>query len=188
MQFFLESATMEMAQWLSICLPLRAWSIICVINPCPLSWPDHPFWSCPNYSPPIFHQPSSTNMVIILLPFEHVQYPSNSVPLLLLHLSPNPNFLPKNWELCNSSNWCRFGSKALNIYYGLKLMECIYFIFLRFYLFIHERHRERQRHRQREKQATCGDPYVELDPRTLASRPEPKADAKPLNHPGDPIF
>ena len=26
----------------------------------------------------------------------------------------------------------------------------------RFYLFIHERHRERQRHRQREKQAPCG--------------------------------
>ena len=38
-------------------------------------------------------------------------------------------------------------------------------IFLRFYLFIHERHTEseRQRHRQREKQAPCGEPDVGLD-------------------------
>ena len=32
------------------------------------------------------------------------------------------------------------------------------FVFLRFYLFIHERHR------QREKQAPCREPYVGLDP------------------------
>ena len=45
--------------------------------------------------------------------------------------------------------------------------------FLRFYLFIHERHtqRERQRHRQREKQ----------DPRSLGSCSEQKADAEPLS-------
>ena len=38
--------------------------------------------------------------------------------------------------------------------------------FLRFYLFILERHRERQRHRhrQREKQAPCREPDVGLDP------------------------
>ena len=46
--------------------------------------------------------------------------------------------------------------------------------------------RERQRHRQREKQAPCGEPDVGLDPRTLGSRPEPKADAQPLSHPGAP--
>ena len=39
----------------------------------------------------------------------------------------------------------------------------------RFYLFIHERHKERQRHRQREKQAPCREPYEGLDPRTPRS-------------------
>ena len=48
--------------------------------------------------------------------------------------------------------------------------------------------RERQRHRQREKQAPCGEPNMGLDPRTLGSRPEPKADAKPLSHPGAPVY
>ena len=58
------------------------------------------------------------------------------------------------------------------------------------YLFIHERHteRERQRHRQREKQAPCREPDVGLDPRTLRSRPKPKADAQPLSHPGIPLL
>ena len=51
-----------------------------------------------------------------------------------------------------------------------------------FYLFMRET--ERQRYRQREKQAPCEDPNVELDPRTLESCPEPKADAQPLSHPG----
>ena len=46
--------------------------------------------------------------------------------------------------------------------------------------------RERQRHRQREKQAPCREPDVGLDPRTPGSRPEPKADAQPLSHPGVP--
>ena len=47
---------------------------------------------------------------------------------------------------------------------------------------------ERQRRRQREKQAPYRDPDGELDPRTPASLPEPKADAQPLSHPGAPIF
>ena len=47
--------------------------------------------------------------------------------------------------------------------------------------------RERQRHRQREKQAPLKEPDVELDPRTPGSCPEPKADAHPLSHPGDPV-
>ena len=50
-----------------------------------------------------------------------------------------------------------------------------------------ERGRERQRHRQREKQAPCREPDAELDPRTPGSRPEPKADTEPLNHPGVPV-
>ena len=44
----------------------------------------------------------------------------------------------------------------------------------------------KQRHRQREKQAPCGKPDAGLDPRTTAgSRPELKADAQALSHPGD---
>ena len=48
--------------------------------------------------------------------------------------------------------------------------------------------RGRQRHRQREKQAPCRVPDVELDPRTLRSCPELKADAQPLSHPGAPGY
>ena len=45
---------------------------------------------------------------------------------------------------------------------------------------------ERQRHRQREKQAPHREPDAGLDPGTLGSRPEPKADTQLLNHPGIP--
>ena len=49
--------------------------------------------------------------------------------------------------------------------------------------------RERQRHRQREKHVPCREPEVGLDPKIPGSRPEPKADAQPLNYPGvPPIF
>ena len=46
--------------------------------------------------------------------------------------------------------------------------------FKRFYLFIHERHRERgggQRHRQREKQAPHRKPDMGLDPGSPGSHP-----------------
>ena len=46
---------------------------------------------------------------------------------------------------------------------------------------------ERQRHRWREKQAPCREPNVGLDSRTPGSRPEPKADAQLLSHPGIPV-
>ena len=46
--------------------------------------------------------------------------------------------------------------------------------------------REAGRHRQREKQAPAGDHDVRLDPRTVGSCPEPKADAQPLSHPSVP--
>ena len=49
-----------------------------------------------------------------------------------------------------------------------------------------ERERGRERHRQREKQAPRKEPDAGLDPRTLGSQPEPKADAQLLNHPGIP--
>ena len=51
------------------------------------------------------------------------------------------------------------------------------FYFLRFYLFVHERHRERERqiHKQREKQAPCRESNMGLDPRSLGSGPGLKA-------------
>ena len=53
-----------------------------------------------------------------------------------------------------------------------------------FYLLMRDTERERQRHRQREKQAPCREPHLGLDPRTLGSHPELKADAQPLSHLG----
>ena len=44
-----------------------------------------------------------------------------------------------------------------------------------------ERERDTQRPRQREKQAPCREPDARLDPRTLESRPELKADAQALS-------
>ena len=58
-----------------------------------------------------------------------------------------------------------------------------FFFFLRFYLLIHERHRDRQR---QGKQALCEDPDMGLGPRSLGSRPELKPDAQTLRHRGVP--
>ena len=46
--------------------------------------------------------------------------------------------------------------------------------------------RDMQRHRQREKEAPCREPDGGLHLRTPGPRPEPKADAQPLSHPGTP--
>ena len=54
--------------------------------------------------------------------------------------------------------------------------------FLKNFLFIHER--ERGRDMGREKQAPRREPDAGLDPGTLGSHPEPKADAQPMSHPG----
>ena len=57
---------------------------------------------------------------------------------------------------------------------------------INFILFIYswETQRETQRHRQREKQTPCGDPNMGLNPRTLGSHPELKADAQPMRYTG----
>ena len=55
---------------------------------------------------------------------------------------------------------------------------------IRFYLFTHERHRKRQRHKHGKKQAPCREPDVRLNPRTLESGPDPKADVQPPSHSG----
>ena len=67
-------------------------------------------------------------------------------------------------------------------------MVLFIYLFLRCYLFIHERHRGGwgQRCRQREKQAPCREPDVELDLGSPGSRPGLKTGAKPLSHPGIP--
>ena len=55
-------------------------------------------------------------------------------------------------------------------------------IFLkRFYLFIHERHREREAEGE---VGSLQEPDAELNPRTPGSHPEPKADTQPLSHAG----
>lgn len=68
------------------------------------------------------------------------------------------------------SNKCFLASTVLPF---LKVETLFVFpsVFLRFYLFLHERHteRERQRHRQREKQAPRREPDVGLDPGTPES-------------------
>ena len=63
-----------------------------------------------------------------------------------------------------------------------------FFFFLRFYLFIHERHTKRQRHGQREKQALCREPDVGLNPGTPGSCPGPKADRHSTAEPSRPSF
>ena len=67
---------------------------------------------------------------------------------------------------------------------NLKEHFLILYFFKRFYWFIHARHTQRER--QREKQTPCREPDVGLDPRTPGSRPELKADAQLLSHPGVP--
>ena len=48
---------------------------------------------------------------------------------------------------------------------------------------------EREAETQEEGEATPHrEPHTGLDPRTLGSGPEPKADAQPLSHPGVPIL
>ena len=56
----------------------------------------------------------------------------------------------------------------------------VFYFFKRFYLFIHERHRERERHRGR-----SGLP-AGINPRTLGSHPELKKGAQPLSPTGAP--
>ena len=68
------------------------------------------------------------------------------------------------------------------------------FLFLKYFIYLfrrnteRERERERQSHIQREKQAPYREPVVGLDPRTLGSHHEPKADTQPLSHLGVPMF
>ena len=53
----------------------------------------------------------------------------------------------------------------------------ICFSFKKDFIYLFMRDTERQKHRQREKQAPCRELDMGLNPRTLGSQPEPKADA-----------
>ena len=56
-------------------------------------------------------------------------------------------------------------------------------------VFIHERHTEKEAETQAEgEEAPCREPDVGLDPRSLGSRPGPKAGTKPLSQLGCPRF
>ena len=68
------------------------------------------------------------------------------------------------------------------------LLSHYYYFFLRFYLFIHDRHREREAETQAEREAGSmhREPNVGFDPGSSRSHPGPKAGAKPLRHPGIP--
>ena len=73
-------------------------------------------------------------------------------------------------------------------YTGKQIVFLCFFFFvcLRFYLFIHQR--QRGRNIGRGRSMLLGEPDAGLDPRTLRSRPEPKANAQPLSSPGAPVF
>ena len=69
--------------------------------------------------------------------------------------------------------------KELKLKKKRKVIEKQIFLKKRFYLFTQERHTERGTETQAEGDAGS-------NPRTLGSRPEPKADAQSLSHPGAP--
>ena len=90
----------------------------------------------------------------------------------VLYLAVDPECL---WE--EISSWLSSES----------ILDCLSLslFFLRFYLFIHERDRDISKG---EKQAPHGEPGAGLDPGLRDDRPELKADAQPLSHPGTPCF
>ena len=67
-------------------------------------------------------------------------------------------------------------------------LKFYFILFLKiFNLFIHEKNSEREAEIQAEGEAgSMREPDVGLDPGTLGSHPEPKAEAQLLSHPGVP--
>ena len=67
------------------------------------------------------------------------------------------------------------------------LLRESFIFFLRFYLFIHKRHREREADTGRGRRRLHAESLMrDSIPGPLGSCPEPKADAQPLSHPGAP--
>ena len=80
------------------------------------------------------------------------------------------------------------GYSLVDFGFQLKLSFNFFLKILFIYSWETQRERGRQRHRQREKQAPHREPDAGLDPGTVGSHPEPKADAQPPRHPGIPNF
>ena len=72
-----------------------------------------------------------------------------------------------------------------NDVFSHKTLLDIFFLKILF-IYSWEAQRMKQRHRQREKQAPHGGPDTGLNPRTLESQAERKADPQPLTHPCAP--
>ena len=75
--------------------------------------------------------------------------------------------------------------------YGSCLCYFIFYNFLKF-LFIYDSHREREREAETQAEGEAGsihrEPDVGFDPGSPGSRPGSKAGAKPLRHPGIPVW
>ena len=80
---------------------------------------------------------------------------------------------------------CHIWERMFTINYLLRYSFLFFKIFV--YLLMRDTER-RQRHRQREKQAPRREPDMGLDPRTLGSCLEPKADIQLLSHLGVPLL
>ena len=76
--------------------------------------------------------------------------------------------------------------------YFFNTQICFYFIFFKFFLFIYDSYREREREAETQAEGEAGsmhrEPDVGFDPGSPGSRPGPKAGAKPLRHPGIPVY
>ena len=88
--------------------------------------------------------------------------------------------------------------KHKTVNFAIATSDCYYrylhisFIFYFIYLFFYDREREREREAETQAEGEAGsmhrEPDVGLDPGSPGSRPGPKAGAKPLRHPGIPVF
>ena len=88
---------------------------------------------------------------------------------------------------------CRAEGARLSLFVGpLNVSGSFSFLFFFFNLFIYDSHREKEREAETKAEGEAGsmhpEPDVGFDPGSPGSRPGPKAGAKPLRHPGIPLF
>ena len=131
-------------------------------------WPIGSFFGhmkalCKCSNKPICSPQFSSNQIVIQLTYIEILYGNSGTATVSVW-----NF-PK-WEHPSCSVNCFF---PLIVFLDYLSLVYKYRFFKRFYLFIHERHREkeRQRHRQREKQAPSREPDVGLHPGSPGSCP-----------------
>ena len=113
----------------------------------------------------------------LLLRVGGLAVPNWCFPQRWFHYSkPGMEFTSRNLQsLISMFNMFLCKVSIFNMFLDIREIKTWYshrkIIFLRFYLFIHDRKRESQRHRQREKQAPRREPDMALDPRSLGSHP-----------------